>query len=315
MTVRAYAKINLGLHVLQKREDGYHDIETVFHRINVFDEITFESSSTISLTCNRPDLPADEGNLCVRAALLLQKALGTRGGVHMSLKKNIPLGAGLGGGSSDAAAILSALPQWWNEKPDDNELLRFATSLGADVPYFLKRGTAYATGKGELLEYFSIDIPYWIVVVYPNLHISTSWAYQSIQVKSQKVYGLVEEKGKNPDSRTSNIGPRASDLESPAGAGRQTSLKDILREHIRQPRMLMSLLRNDFEPTVLRAYEPVARVKQALYVGGALFAQMSGSGSSVFGFYDNEAHAGDVASELGKHYQVFVTPPHFEPYG
>lgn len=289
MTIRAYAKINLGLRVLRKREDGFHDIETVFHRINVFDEITLEPSPTIALTCSRHDLPTDEGNLCVRVAIELQKMLNNRDGVHLALKKNIPVGAGLGGGSSDAAAVLSVLPQWWNMRLSDEELFKLGLRLGADIPYFLKRGTAHAKGKGEILEYFPLEIPYWIVVVYPNLHISTAWAYQSLQVTGQR------EKGKSPES--------------------QTSLKDILLEHMYQPRMLLQLLRNDFEPTVLRTHEPVARVKQALYLGGAVFAQMAGSGSSVFGFFESERFAEEIARELGKQYQVFITPPRFEAYG
>lgn len=287
MNVRAYAKINLGLRVLRKRDDGYHDIETVFHRINLFDEISYERASTISIACNRHDLPTDERNLCVRAAALLQKLFDKHEGVHITLKKNIPIGAGLGGGSADVATVLTTLPKWWNETPRNDDLFRIALELGADVPYFLRPGTAYGTGKGEILEYFDLDIPYWIVVVYPNLHISTAWAYQKIQVKNKNV------KIKNEKIRL--------------------SLKQILEEHLKEPRMLMNLLSNDFEPLILRAHEPVARVKQALYVGGADFSQMSGSGSAVYGFFRDETYAKDAARELGKYFQVFITPPHFKP--
>lgn len=291
-TTRAYAKINLGLRILRKREDGYHDIETVFHRINLYDEVTLEPSSTISLSCTSDEIPTDDRNLCIRAAGLLQKFLNSAAGVHITLKKNIPVGAGLGGGSSNAAAVLKSLPKWWNRPVSDEELRLLALQLGADVPYFLKPGTAYATGKGESLEYFDLDVPYWIVIVYPNLYISTTWAYQNVEIKDGKL--------KMKKTLTPNL-------------KHQMALKQILLEHVHQPNVLMNLLRNDFEPLTLRTYGVVAEVKKFLYDAGAVFAQMSGSGSSVYGFFDKEAIAQSLTTELAKHYQVFMTPPHFTP--
>jgi 4-diphosphocytidyl-2-C-methyl-D-erythritol kinase len=285
VTIRAYAKINVGLHVLRKRQDGFHDIETIFHRINLFDEIIFEPSPTISLSSNQHNLPTDDTNLCIRAAGLLQRAFKKHNGVHITLKKNIPIGAGLGGGSSDAAAVLTALPVWWNESPEAIDHRTLALELGSDVPYFLQRGTAYATGRGEILQYFKLDLPYWIVVVYPNLHISTSWAYQNVEIKN---------------ALTSNVKPQTSNL------------KDTLLEHLSNPRMLMNLLHNDFEPLVLRTYPDVAKIKKALYDSGAVFAQLSGSGSSVYGFFNSEKYAKDIAETLRQQCQVFITPPHFQ---
>lgn len=284
MTVRAYAKINIGLRILRKREDGYHDIETVFHRINLFDEIVFEPSSVVSMSCNRHDLPTDDTNLCIRAASVLQRTFKIKNGVHITLKKNIPIGAGLGGGSSDAATVLTALPVWWGENPSPGELYALALELGSDVPYFLQHGTACATGRGEVLEYFDLDLPYWIVVAYPNIHVSTSWAYQNSSLRNESV-------------RTGN---------RPSG----DSVKDVLLEHLHHPRMLMHLLSNDFESLVLRTYPEIAKVKKILYDSGAVFSQMSGSGSSVYGFFKEERYARHVAASLSK-CQVFVTPPHF----
>jgi len=285
MTVRAYAKINIGLRILRKREDNYHDIETIFHRINLFDEIVFEPSSVISMSCSRHDLPTDDTNLCIRAASLLQRTFKMQNGVHITLRKNIPIGAGLGGGSSDAAAVLTGLPLWWGEHLSRNELHALALELGSDVPYFLQHGSAYATGRGEILEYFNLDVPYWIVVAYPNIHISTSWAYQNTPFTNNR------SSNKNRPSRD--------------------SLKDILQEHLHQPHMLMNLLHNDFESLVLRTYPEIAKVKKTLYDGGAVFSQMSGSGSSVYGLFKEERYARDVAASLPK-CQVFVTPPHFQ---
>ena len=280
ITLKAYAKINLGLRILRKQEDGYHDIETLLHRIDLLDEICLEPAPTISLTCQKPDLPTDGRNLCVRAAQILQQEVKIKAGVHITLKKKIPIGAGLGGGSSDAASTLLGLIKLWLLDLPHATLHSLALQLGSDVPYFLSLGTAYATGRGEKLECFHLNIPYWIVLVYPNLRISTRWAYQNIQI---------------------------SNLKS------QISIKQLLLENLNNPRRLITLLPNDFESLVLRTHEPVARVKQALYVAGAEFAQMSGSGSAVYGFFSNERYAREAAEELRKHYPVFITRPHFQP--
>jgi 4-diphosphocytidyl-2-C-methyl-D-erythritol kinase len=280
MITRAYAKINLGLRIIGKRPDGYHDIETVLHRVNVFDEITLEPASSVTIECQQQNVPNDATNLCVRAVVLFQKLHTIRDGIRIILKKHIPVGAGLGGGSSDAAATLRLLTRFWNKPTTERDLQLLALQLGSDVPFFLNDGSAYAKGRGEILEYFELDIPYWIVTVYPNLHISTAWAYRETQISNRK-----------------------SD----------DTVKKIIQEHITQPRLLMNLLQNDFEPLVLRTHEPVARVKQALYIAGAEFAQMSGSGSAVYGLFSDELFVHDVAKELGKHYAVFLTPPHFQP--
>lgn len=279
LLLRAYAKINLGLRILRKREDGYHDIETIFHRVNLYDEITFEQAPEISLTSTGIDVPVNDDHLCLRAARLLQSEQRVQSGVRIMLNKKIPVGAGLGGGSSDAAATLIGLNSLWQLGLSHELLSSLALRLGSDVPYFLKPGSATATGRGELLEYFDLDLPYWIVLVYPDLHISTAWAYGAMHI----------------GHRTSNI-----------------SLKQILLENMNDPRRLPLLLPNDFEPLVLRTHEPVARVKKMLYDRGAVFAQMSGSGSSVYGLFRDENDAIGAADEFRQQFPVFVTPPHFQ---
>jgi len=304
VTKKAYAKINLGLRILRKREDGYHDIETIFHRINLFDEIALEPSSTISLICTDPPLPTDQPvpiptgredlagdrNLCIRAAQLIQQFCNTKQGVHISLMKHIPVGAGLGGGSSDAAATLKGIIELWHINISEKALHSIALQLGSDVSYFLRQGTAYATGRGEVLEYFDLDLPYWIVVVYPIIPISTAWAYQQTQIQNLSAKGG-----------------------SASGGKSQIPLKQIFLENINDPRRLITLLRNDFEPLILRTYEPVAQIKQALYNAGAEFAQLTGSGSAVYGLFSNEQYAEEATKQLRKEYQVFITPPHFHP--
>src|SRR5713101_267279 len=186
LALKSYAKINLGLRILRKREDGYHDIETVFHRVNIFDEIELSTWVGISLTCNNREVPANDNNLCVRAATLLGETYGVGEGVHIQLTKCIPIGAGLGGGSSDAASTLLGLNLFWNLNLGKEKLAPLALELGADVPYFLNEGSAYATGRGEKLEYLDVDVPHWILIVYPNIHISTAWAFKNAPIPNRQ---------------------------------------------------------------------------------------------------------------------------------
>jgi 4-diphosphocytidyl-2-C-methyl-D-erythritol kinase len=286
LALRAYAKINLGLRILRLRNDGYHDLETIFRRINLFDEVELERADSISMECSPGELPADERNLSYRAAVLLQKELGRGDGVRITLKKNIPVGAGLGGGSSDAASTLLGLLRLWGAAIPNDRLRSVAVQLGSDVPYFLESGMAYATGRGDVLEYFRVAFPYWIVVVTPALHISTAWAYKNL--KKSNLSGAFEQK------------PRSS-------------LKDLLVENLHNPRMLQSLIRNDFEPLVLETHDDVVRLKRGLYESGADFAQLSGSGSAVYGLFKTESAARSAAESFTGEHRVSITPPTFDP--
>jgi 4-diphosphocytidyl-2-C-methyl-D-erythritol kinase len=274
--MKAYAKINLGLRIIAKRADGYHDIETILHRIDVYDELSFINGQTISFESDAPDLPSGEDNLCIRAARLLASHRGVKAGAHISLRKKIPAGAGLGGGSSDAAATLLGLNKLWGLDMKAGELLPLAAQLGSDVPYFLRDGTAYATGKGEILEYFPLQLPYWIVVLYPDIHVSTAWAYQQMALE-------------NPN-RTDN-------------------LRKNLLEHLHDGERLRQSVGNDFEPTVFRAHPELGELKQLYYDHGALFAQMSGSGSSIYGLFESERGAKSVCETLAGRGKVFLTLP------
>lgn len=280
MITKAYAKINLGLRILRKRDDGFHDIETVFHRINLFDEITFEDSDSISLECDNPIIPTDDSNLCLQAAKLLKLKYNITTGVHLTLNKNIPVGAGLGGGSSDAACILLNLPKFWGIDAEKDDLFQLASQLGSDVPYFLENGTAYATGSGEKLEYFELDVPYLIVIVYPNIHISTAWAYSNVNLKSY------------------------IDNEN---------LKEILIKDINHPEILKKKIQNDFEELVSENYPEIKKLKLNLYESGADFVQMSGSGSSVFAFFKDEQAAIVATTSLKENNKTFLTEPSFKP--
>ncbi len=280
MTIRerAYAKINLGLRIIRKRPDGYHDIETVLHRIDLYDEIEFLPSAAISVSGGPPHLPSEE-NLCTRAARLLQSALGVREGAAINLTKNIPVGAGLGGGSSDAAATLLGLLKLWKTSTAPARLQKLALELGSDVPYFLKDGSASASGRGEVLKYFPLAIPHWILVAFPHVHVSTTWAY-------------------------SNLSPMTTEVNRPP-------LAQSIREHVGNPATLLPLVANDFEPLVLKAHPEIAAMKQTLLASGAAFAQMSGSGSAVYGLFTDTSKAREAAARLGATCSVFLTPPNF----
>lgn len=281
MTVRAYAKINLGLQIIGKRADGYHDIETVFHQVNLYDEIELSQyDNGIRFHCDVREVPADDSNLCVKAALLLRDVTGIPGNVDIVLRKRIPLGAGLGGSSADAATVLKGLRKLWGLEIPDAELRTLSASLGSDVPFFIDGGTAYATGRGERLESMELEVPYWILVVSPSVHISTAWAYGNVQL--------------NPQVRREN-------------------LQALVTENIREPRALVNRLRNDFEPLIFREYPEVMRVKETLVRGGADFVLMSGSGSSVFGLFSDGAYAKELSGTLAPAYRKSLTEPLFKP--
>lgn len=275
----AYAKINLGLRVLERRPDGYHNIATVLHRVAWHDDVAFLPSSDIRVVSSSSEIPSGETNICFRAAELLSRELQPGTGVLIELQKRIPVGAGLGGGSSDAATVLLELPRFWRCTVRPEVLRMLALELGSDVPYFLEKGSALATGRGERLSYFFLDIPYWILLCFPNVHVSTRWAYRNVK---------------------------------PGRIASVEVLKETLIEHIHDPRRLADALVNDFEPVVFQTNPSVREVKEMMQRAGTVFASMSGSGSSVFGFFDDEAKAREMEAVFAaRGYRTNLTPPHW----
>ena len=275
---RAYAKINLGLYVVEKRPDGFHNILTVFHRIDLHDTISFSPSSDVNVESTDPAAPGGVSNLCHRAAEALREHTGVSHGVRITLEKRIPVGAGLGGGSSDAATVLLHLPQFWGIEIDSFSLHILALELGSDVPYFLGAGSAMGRGRGEILEYFPLEIPFAILLCNPNIHIATGWAFSCI----------------TPGP------PMAEDL------------RRVLTDGMHDPGLLRATLSNDFEPAVFSAHPAIGELKQEMLKGGAVYAAMSGSGSSVFGFFPTMDQAETLAGILrAKGLRSFVTPPLF----
>jgi len=250
---RAFAKVNLALAIHGRRPDGYHEIETVLQTISLSDQLEFEAWPTLELRC--PDLPGmpAEDNIVRKAASLLGSAAGGRA-ARITLRKSVPLGAGLGGGSSNGAATLLGLCRLWELDVPRRELWSMAASLGSDVPFFLEGGTALGLGRGERIRPLD-DLPARdLVVVYPGVHVSTAEAYRSLNL------GLT----------SAPPAPRIADFH-----GRDD----------------LTWIFNDFEATILPAYPAVAQAKRWLIERGATAALLSGSGSSVFGFFPDEESA------------------------
>lgn len=273
------AKINLGLHIGQKRPDGYHEIETIFKLIGLHDELflTKRSDETIHFVSAAKDIPHDETNLCVKAVRLLQAHSGFRGGVDMALTKHIPVGAGLGGGSSDAAGTLFAYDHLYQLNTNPETLMELAAQLGSDVPFFmgclLGYGyTAYGTGRGEILEYFDWPLNEKILLVYPKIHISTAWAYSHFR-KYEKSLNLTK------NEKTI-----------------------ILSATLNRP----MFFDNMFEPLVFSEYKEIKQVYDHLLSLNPLLVHMSGSGSTLYAlFRKDSALAGELV--LLKDYYVAIT--------
>ena len=271
------AKINLGLHIHKKREDGFHELETILQMVTWFDELQLEGTSEkVELFCDTPEIPNDETNLVVKAARLLQKHFpGSCAGVNITLKKSIPSGAGLGGGSGNAAGVLLALNHLWDLKISRENLIAISAELGSDVPFFLMSPCAIGTGKGEILEPINNPINLYILMIYPNLPLSTPWVYGNLKLKLTK--------HKNNISILANF---------------------LMRSEFAQ---LGAALYNDLEPVVFKRYPEILEIKNELLRSGAGGALLSGSGSTVFGIFDNPDLAKKALARFaGKKYKVFL---------
>ena len=266
----AFAKINLGLKVLGRRADGYHEIRTIFQTVTLHDGLTFEATADgrLELACTDPTIPADESNLVIRAAAALRERYGVTRGARVTLEKNIPAGGGLGGGSSDAAVTLIALSHMWNLKADVRGLSELGARLGADVPFFLTGGTALGTGTGTDIEPREDAPKTHLVVVTPGVHVSTAEAYRALGAPAL-----------TKDDALANLSVSRTEADF------NDSLCDVMS--------------NDFEAVVVRLHPEIGRARDALSGAGAVRASLSGSGSSVYGVFESEFEAGRAAAALG----------------
>lgn len=268
MVLRTSAKVNLALEVLGKRDDGYHEIATVLQAVDLFDRLKLETADTLSLHTDDPDLPTDDGNLVMRAARLLQKAAGVEGGARIQLSKRIPVAAGLGGGSSDAAGTLWGLSRLWRLGWSRGRLQEVAVELGMDVPFFLGTGRASATGRGEQLTTLPGGGGYALVLVNPRVPLST-----------REVYGRIP----------------AGWREEPTGT---VQVIEALRT--RSAARVAAALTNNLERVVEPVLPVIGRMKAALLAAGALGAIMSGSGPTVFGVARSLDHARQIRSRVSR---------------
>lgn len=270
--IKACAKINFGLNIVSKRSDGFHNLETIFYPLkDLYDVLTFEKSESYQFRSDNAGLISDPSNLITKAKQHLERITDRTLNVDVYIKKNIPIGGGLGGGSSDAAVTLLSLNELFDLEIDFGTLSKIALELGSDVPFFLKARPSIGKSRGEILKEIDFEIKLPILVVNPGIHISTKEAYANITPASASFdYNLI-----NTNSFENT---------------------EFLKENIV----------NDFESWVFRKYAAVADIKKLLYDTGAVFALMSGSGSTVFGIYKSIESAEEAKQNIPAGYFSFI---------
>jgi 4-diphosphocytidyl-2-C-methyl-D-erythritol kinase len=282
----APAKINLYLEILGDRADGYHELVMLLQSISLCDRLVVRANSTQSfrISCDSPQMPPQEGNLAYKAAQLMGKefpdVFAQFGGADLILEKQIPVAAGLAGGSADAAAVLVGLNLMWDIGLTQPELQALAARLGSDIPFCVSGGTAIATGRGEKLDSLNCPNLLWVVLAkYQSLEVSTVWAYQTYRQQFGDTYL----------SDAESLQSRASHVHS-------GPLVDAILH--KNSEAIGQLLRNDLEKVVLPEYPQVARLKETMQRSGVLGAMMSGSGPTVFALCESQPSAERVKEEV-----------------
>jgi 4-diphosphocytidyl-2-C-methyl-D-erythritol kinase len=286
MLFKAHAKINIGLKIINKRDDGYHNLETIFYPVKLHDEVTVNiipskrNTNSVLIKTNSKIVPTDKTNLCFKVIESFFRVFGIKEYfvINIFIGKNIPIGGGLGGGSTDAATVLKYLIKYFNINVSDKkkDILNIALTVGSDVPFFLIQKPCFAQGRGELiakLDNFNLD-NYRILLVNPNMHVTTRWAFENLGMQP----GVVNE----------------SDLKN-------------VREF--NP-SVFEILKNDFEGIVFNKYPELEAIKNELNDFGSVFSSMSGSGATMYGLFDSSNEdAVKKACEYfkSKNYFVFVS--------
>lgn len=253
--IESYGKVNLGLDVLYKREDGYHEIKSVMQEIALGDRLIFNQiDKGIIIESNEKEMPLDSRNLVYKVWKRLKAITGINKGIHVKIEKNIPLAAGLAGGSSNAAASLKALNQLWDLKFSQEELMDIGKDLGADIPFCLLGGTALAQGIGEKLRKLNSFSDKYILLCNPGISISTPYVYRQMNLNGERldIDGLIE---------------------------------GIKEDNIK---LVAEKLANKMEDLVIGEYPIIQDIKETMIENGALGSLMSGSGPTVFGLYDDK---------------------------
>lgn len=278
--LKALAKINLGLDVPGRREDGYHLVRMIMQTIHLFDSVQMAKTkeSGIRLSTNIRFLPANENNIAYKAAKLLMEEFGITQGVSIDIRKCIPVSAGMAGGSTDAAAVLYGMNQMFGLKLSNRQLAHRGLTLGADVPYCLMRGTALAEGIGEQLTRLPAIPRCPVVIAKPGISVSTKWVYENLSLNGQSVHPDIDQ-----------------------------LIADIRQQDLRS---MASHMGNILEDVTVREYPVIAQIKESLTAHGALNAMMSGSGPTVFALFEERAKAREAADALragGLARQIYVT--------
>ncbi len=276
LEINANAKINLALAVKYKRDDSYHELDLIFQEINFSDHLLLSKDHRMLFSSDSQELINESDNICIKAARLLQRDFDIPG-INIHLEKKIPVGGGLGGGSSDAAAVLKGGKCLYDLTISDEHLLSLASELGADVPFFLLGKAAYGKGKGEILTPINIYNDYYILLVLPEIRISTIRAYKNLNLALTSKYADYKFRG----FRFQNM-----------------DLSEFRTEFY-----------NDFENSVFKAHPLLGELKSRLYNEGASFAAMSGSGAVIFGLFDREETRAHAFESMNKNYHCVKVEP------
>lgn len=275
VSMKAYAKVNIGLRIDGRRNDGYHTLKTLFQTISIHDNLILELQDErgIGFSTTGLEVPTGEDNICVKAARKVLERENLKSGINIRLEKNISVGSGLGGGSSDAAAVIRGLNKLLKLDLDNSEMEAVALELGADIPFFIRGGCQYAEGIGELLSPGEIEDNFIVLLVIPDISIATSWAYKNLDYLSL-----------TSDTEDVNLArfPRNGETNK------------------------RRYFRNDFENLVFSEYPEIGEIKRQISESGAVYASLSGSGSGVFGLYDSMDEAENGKEKLGKDYDSYI---------
>ena len=271
ITINTPAKINFGLNVVGKRSDGFHNIETIYYPVDICDTITFTESEKFVFETDNEILNSEKDNLILKAKSMLEDHSKKKLNIKIHLSKNIPIGAGLGGGSSDAAAVLKTLNSQLRLNIDSLKLYEMAAHIGSDVPFFLNPYPSFASSKGEVLEQIDFKINYSIFLINPGIFVSTKWAYEKVK-------------------------PGKSDI----------SLIELYRKGNLKPENFRKYVINDFEKPVMEEFQAIRKLKEELYEMGADFALMSGSGSSLFAIFRNPVLAVEAKEYYENQYFTYL---------
>lgn len=277
MKIKAYAKVNISLDIVGKREDGYHILEMIMQTIDLYDEINIEKQKKdITIKCNKPYVPTDERNLAYRAAKLFMEKYDIDSGVNINIKKNIPVSAGLAGGSTDGAAVLKLMNKLFEINASDEELMEIGLKLGADVPYCIKGGTALCKGIGEEVTKLKDFKDKILVLVKPPFGVSTKSVYQEFDLGKVRSH---------PNTETLIKAIESNDL-----------------------KLVSNNMKNLLENVTLRKHKVLINIKEEMKNTGAIAAMMSGSGPTVFAFFDDMLKAQKCFEKMKlKYNDVFIT--------